>query len=75
MNDFINNIWGEYKEKLSLQYGYLDFDLIIRPEFTSGSHFIYCRYQECKLGNLISDSIRVVSNKEIVIVNGGAVRN
>ena len=75
MNDFINNIWDEYKEKLSLQYGYLDFDLIIRPEGTSDSHFIYCRYQECTLGNLISDSIREVSNTEIAIVNGGAVRN
>ena len=71
MNDFINNIWDEYKEKLSLQYGYLYFDIIIRPEVTSDSHFIYCRYQECTLGNLISDSIREVSNTEITIVYGG----
>ena len=75
MNNFINSLWDKYKDELNIQYGILDYDLIIRPENNSDSDLIYCRYQECTLGNLIADSIKNAGNGELSIVNGGIVRN
>ena len=75
MNNFINDIWNEYKAELNIIYGYSDYDLVIRPEGKTDSHFIYCRYQECTVGNLVADAIKYIGNAEISIVNGGAIRN
>ena len=75
MNNFINDIWSEYEDELNIIYGYSDYDLKIRPDGTSDSHLIYCRSRECTVGNLLADSFKSVSNSEISIVNGGAVRS
>ena len=75
MNNFLNDIWAEYENELNIQYGHSDYDLIIRPEGTTDSHFIYCRYQECSVGNLLTDAMKWVGNAEISIINGGGIRS
>ena len=75
MNNFINDIWAEYEDELNINYGYSEYDLKIRPDGTSDSHYIYCRYQECTVGNLVADSFINVSNAEVAIVNGGGIRS
>ena len=75
MNNFLNDIWAEYEDELNIQYGHSDYDLIIRPEGTTDSHFIYCRYQECSVGNLLTDAMKWVGNAEISILNGGGIRS
>ena len=75
MNNFINDIWAEYEDELNINYGYSEYDLKIRPDGTSDSHYIYCRYQECTVGNLVADSFKSVSNAEVAIVNGGGIRS
>ena len=75
MNDFLNKTWTEYEDELNIKYGQSDYDLIIRPEGTSDSHFIYCRYQECSVGNLMADAYKWSGNAEISLVNGGGIRN
>ena len=72
MNDFINNLWNEYDDQLNIQFGYSNFDLIIKPEDDAVS---YCRYQECTLGNLITDAVKTLGNGEFTIINGGSIRN
>ena len=70
--DFINNLWKDYENELNIEYGYSDFDLIIKP---SDDAIPYCRYQECTLGNLITDAIKILGNGELTIINGGSIRN
>ena len=72
---FIDNLWNEYSDELNAFIGKSDFDLVIRPSNTTDSHFVFCRYQECSLGNLITDSIKDSTETEIAILNGGGVRN
>ena len=74
MNEFINDIYKRYENELSTPIGSSDYDFIIRPEESSDSHTIYCRYMECSLGNLIADSFREVVNSDISFVNGGTIR-
>jgi 2',3'-cyclic-nucleotide 2'-phosphodiesterase (5'-nucleotidase family) len=75
MNSFINQIYNKHSEELSIQVGHSDFDFVIRPGNSSDSHTVYCRYKECTLGNLISDSFREVVESNISYVNGGAIRD
>ena len=75
MNSFINQIYNKHSEELSIQVGHSDFDFVIRPGNSSDSHTVYCRYKECTLGNLISDSFRDVVESNISYVNGGAIRD
>ena len=72
---FIDSLWNEYSDQLNAFIGYSDFDLVIRPLNTTDSHYVFCRYEECSLGNLISDAIKVAANAEVAILNGGGVRN
>ena len=72
---FIDSLWNEYSDQLNAFIGKSDFDLIIRPSNTTDSHFVFCRYKECSLGNLIADSIKDSTETEIAILNGGGVRN
>lgn len=74
MNDFINKIYAEHSEELNIKIGHSDYDFIIKPENSSDSHTIFCRYKECNLGNLIADSFREVVKSNISYLNGGAVR-
>ena len=74
MNEYINEIYERYEDELSTPIGSSDYDFIIRPEESSDSHTIYCRYMECSLGNLIADSFREVVNSDISFVNGGTIR-
>jgi 2',3'-cyclic-nucleotide 2'-phosphodiesterase (5'-nucleotidase family) len=74
-NEFINSLWSDYSDELNAFIGYSDFDLVIRPLNTTDSHYVFCRYEECSLGNLISDAIKVAANAEVAILNGGGVRN
>ena len=75
MNDFINGLWEQYSEQLNIFIGTIDYDLLIRPEGSSDSHTIYCRYKECTLGNLVADAFRAVVSADVSIVNGGAIRS
>jgi 2',3'-cyclic-nucleotide 2'-phosphodiesterase (5'-nucleotidase family) len=72
MYNFINNLWTDYEDELNIQFGYSDFDFIIKPEEDS---IPLCRYQECTLGNLITDAVKTLGNGEFTIVNGGSIRN
>ena len=74
MNEYINEIYKRYEDELITPIGSSDYDFIIRPEESSDSHTIYCRYMECSLGNLIADSFREVVNSDISFVNGGTIR-
>ena len=74
MNEYINEIYKRYENELITPIGSSDYDFIIRPEESSDSHTIYCRYMECSLGNLIADSFREVVNSDISFVNGGTIR-
>jgi hypothetical protein len=75
INEFIDQIYGEHSEELNIQIGHSDYDFIIRPEGSSDSHTIYCRYQECTLGNLVADSFREVVESNISYINGGSIRD
>jgi len=72
MNNFINNLWTDFDDELNIQFGYSDFDFIIKPEEDS---IPICRYQECTLGNLITDAVKTLGNGELTIINGGSIRN
>ena len=72
MYNFINNLWTDYDDELNIQFGYSDFDFIIKPEEDS---IPFCRYQECTLGNLITDAVKTLGNGELTIINGGSIRN
>ena len=74
MNDFMNKIYEKYGDELNTLIGHSDYDFIIRPDDSSDSHTIYCRYKECTLGNLVSDAFREVVNSNISYVNGGTIR-
>jgi 2',3'-cyclic-nucleotide 2'-phosphodiesterase (5'-nucleotidase family) len=72
---FIDSLWNEYSDELNAFIGKSDFDLIIRPTNTTDSHFVFCRYKECSLGNLVSDALKKAADTEVAILNGGGVRN
>ena len=75
MNSFINNIISGYDNELKIIVGYSDFDLIIKPEGSTDSHYIYCRVQECTVGDLVADAINNLAGGAFSIVNGGGIRN
>ena len=75
MNNFINDIFNVYKDELNILYGSTEYDLVIRPEGTTDSHFIYCRYQECTVGNLLADAFKSAGKSDAAILNGGGVRS
>ena len=75
MNNFINSIFNIYEDELNILYGSSEYDLVIRPEGTTDSHFIYCRYQECTVGNLLADAFKSAGKSDAAIVNGGGVRS
>ena len=57
MNDYINSIFSVYEDELNELYGYSEYDLEIRPEGSTDSHSVYCRSQECTVGNLLADAV------------------
>ena len=75
MSDFMANVHGEYEEILNTIIGKSDYDLIILPEGKTDSHDVYCRIQECTLGNLIADSVVAAGKGDLAIINGGGVRH
>jgi hypothetical protein len=72
-NQFINGLWNEYSDELNAFIGKSDFDLIVMN--LTDSHYASCRYQECSLGNLVSDALKRAAETEVAILNGGGVRN
>ena len=75
MNSDINEILQEYDDQLKIIIGYSDFDLIIKPENSTESKSIYCRVQECTVGDLVADAINKLANGAFAFVNGGGIRN
>ena len=75
VNEYINDTYDEYSKELNQLIGHSNFSFIIRPENTTDSKSVYCRYRECTLGDLISDAIKDATKAEIAILNGGSVRN
>jgi len=71
INNFIDNIWEDYSDELNKIIGHSNFDLLINSEDNEPS---MCEYQECTLGNLIADAMKDLSNAEIAILNGGAIK-
>jgi 2',3'-cyclic-nucleotide 2'-phosphodiesterase (5'-nucleotidase family) len=74
-NQFINSLWNEYSDELNAFIGKSDFDLIVMNLSSTDSHYASCRYQECSLGNLVSDALKRAAETEVAILNGGGVRN
>ena len=74
INDLINKTHEKYADELNIPIGHSDFDFIIMPSESSDSHTIFCRYQECTLGNLIADAFLEVVSSNISLLNGGSVR-
>ena len=74
-NTFINDILNGYNEQLNIIVGYSDFDLIIKPEGSTDSHLIYCRKQECTVGDLVTDAINELAGGDFAFINGGSLRN
>ena len=70
MYNFINEVYDEYSDKEII--GISDYDLIIQD--TDDSHGIYCRYQECTVGNLITDAMAKIGQGDFSIIVGGSVR-
>jgi 2',3'-cyclic-nucleotide 2'-phosphodiesterase (5'-nucleotidase family) len=75
MHDYINDIFKTYEKELNELIGSSEYDLVIRPEGTTDSHYIYCRYQECTVGNLLADAFKSAGKSDASIANGGAVRS
>jgi 2',3'-cyclic-nucleotide 2'-phosphodiesterase (5'-nucleotidase family) len=74
ISTFISQLWGQYADELNKKIGKIDYDLIIRPEDKTDSHYIYCRTRECSLGSLIADSFRGAVLSDVALLNGGSVR-
>ena len=74
-NTFITNLISGYDNELKIIVGYSEFDLIIKPEDSTDSHSIYCRVQECTVGDLVADAINNLAKGVFAIVNGGGIRN
>jgi len=70
MNDYINNMFSLYEKDLNELYGSNDYDLLIMPEGVTDSHSAYCRFQECTVGNLLTDAFRSAGNSNASFVNG-----
>jgi len=75
INKYINGIFSIYEEELNELYGYSEYDLVIRPEDPTNSAPIYCRYQECTVGNLLADAFKAIGDSDVAIENGGAIRS
>ena len=74
-NTFITDLISRYDNQLKIIVGYSEFDLIIKPEDSTDSHSIYCRVQECTVGDLVADAINNLAKGDFAIVNGGGIRN
>ena len=74
-NTLITSILSGYDGELKIKVGHSNFDLIIKPEGSTDSHSIYCRVQECTVGDLIVDAVNKLSEGNFALVNGGGVRN
>ena len=74
MSEFIDNLWDEYKDEFNTKIGYSNFDFIVNHN-ENGTRILDCRTQECNLGNLVADAIRELTNSDIALLNGGAVKN
>lgn len=72
MNEFINNVWDEYKDELNTIIGKSDFDLIINPE---DSHQTICRIDECTIGNLVADAVKEAGYAECSILTGNSFKD
>ena len=75
INEYINGIYQEYSDDLNQLVGHSSFSLIIRPENSEGSSSVFCRFRECTLGDLITDSVKDSTHAEIGILTGGSIRN
>ena len=60
MTDFMNSVYDEYSGVFNSIVGESDYDLMIIPENTDDSRSIYCKYQECTVGNLITDAMETI---------------
>ena len=72
---FIDNLWNEYSSELNEYIGYSDFDMLIVRDGGKDAHQFFCRFEECTLGDLITDAIKNTTNTEVAILNGGGIRN
>jgi len=75
INEYINEIYNEHSKELNQVIGHSSYSLKIRPENQTSSRSVFCRYKECTLGDLITDSVKAATNSEIAIFTGGSVRS
>ena len=75
MTDFMNSVYDEYSGVFNSIVGESDYDLMIIPENTDDSRSIYCKYQECTVGNLITDAMETIGFGDFSLINGGSVRS
>ena len=72
MNEFIYNIWEEYKDQLNTFIGKSDFDMIIN---TGDSHKITCRIEECTVGDIVTDALKDAGYADCAILTASAFRS
>jgi len=71
MNEFVNSVWNEYKDELSKNAGYLDFNMTISD---GDSHTVSCRIEECTIGNLITDALNAEEYSECTLWTGNSFK-
>ena len=67
----VDSITMFYQSITSVPVGHSSFDLLIEDE----NDVLLVRKQENQAGNLVSDAIRLCTNADVALVNGGAIRN
>lgn len=71
MAQVVDSITLYYQKITSMPVGRCDFDLLIEDE----NDVLLVRKQENPAGNLVADAIRICSDADVAMVNGGAIRN
>ena len=74
-SQFLDSIWGKYESELKIVYGYSKFDFLLKAKSAEDTNTPFCRENECTLGNLITDAIRIKTESDICLINTGGIRN
>ena len=74
-SEFLDNIWKKYENKLNINYGYNDYDFLLKATTPEDTTTQFCRENECTIGNLVIDAIRIKTESDICLINSGGIRN
>ena len=68
-SQFLDSIWAKYERELKIVYGYSKFDFLLKEKSAEDTTTPFCRENECTLGNLITDAIRIKTESDICLIN------